>query len=295
MPFLFTCPHCQTSTQVEDCYSGHEGACVTCGKPIKIPEFDVSRAASSQKRSKYSVSMVIGTVLAILVIFSLGFLLIRSGDRVMQRMSNNRGVSESVSNLRKIVAALNAYASDHGTYPPSVMTVGRNKHSWRVLILPYLQENQLYDQYDLEQPWDSETNMAVAYQFPAVFQNQRLPRTDAVQHSDYFLVTGPGTLFPSSGPLSPTDVTDDPGQTLLLVEARSMGNWGSVWTEPIDFNVESLSVKGFNELGGVLENGFAAGTVDGKGHFISKSTEPAVISALFTANGGERLSDDVLD
>jgi len=221
--------------------------------------------------------------------------LIRAGGRTVQRMTANRGRSDSIANLRKISAALNAYASDHGTYPPPVFTVGGNKHSWRILILPYLNENTLYSQYDLNQPWDSNANMEVSYQLPSVFQNQRVSRFAGMQQSDYFLITGPGTLFPASGPLSPDEVTDDAGQTLLLVETRLIGQGGTCWTEPIDFKIQSLQVKGYAELGGVLDGGFSVATVDGRGHFLSEATDPIVLGALITANGGERLSDDVLD
>lgn len=295
MPFLFTCPHCQTSTQVDDCYSGHEGTCVTCGKAIKIPDFEISEQQTSKRPSKYSMPMLIGAGFFVVVLTCLGFLLIRAGGRTVQRMTANRGRSDSIANLRKISAALNAYASDHGTYPPPVFTVGNNKHSWRILILPYLNENALYSKYDLDQPWDSAVNMEVGYDLPVVFQNQRVSRFAGSQQSDYFLITGPGTLFPAAGPLSPDQVTDDAGQTLLLVETRLIGQGGRFWTEPIDFQVQSLQVRGYAQLGGVLDGGFSVATVDGRGHFVSEATDPIVLGALITVNGGERLSDDVLD
>jgi hypothetical protein len=90
-------------------------------------------------------------------------------------------------------------------------------------------------------------------------------------------------------------VTDDTGQTLLLIETELIGQGGGFWTEPIDFQVQSLQVRGYAQLGGVLDGGFSVATVDGRGHFISEATDPILLEALITANGGERLSDDVLD
>ena len=60
----------------------------------------------------------------------------QSGGQTVQRMSTTRGRSASVDNLRRIAAALNAYANDNGSYPPSVLKIGSRRHSWRVLILP---------------------------------------------------------------------------------------------------------------------------------------------------------------
>ena len=111
MPFLFTCPNCQTSTQVDDCYSGHDGTCVTCGKAIQIPDFDTSEQQTSRRPRKYSVPLLIGAGFFMVVLACVGYLLIRAGGRTVQRMTANRGRADSISNLRKISAALNAYAS----------------------------------------------------------------------------------------------------------------------------------------------------------------------------------------
>ena len=298
MPFLFTCPHCHTSTQVDDCYSGHEGTCVTCGKAILIPDFESSGEESVAAGRKYSLPMFLSIGFFVVILICLGFLLIRTGGDTMQRMATNRVRAESVSNLRKIAAALNAYARDHGTYPPPVVTVGANTHSWRVLILPYLNENALYDQYDFDEPWNSESNQMFEYRAPAVFQNQKQNEAQLQRfgsQSDYFLITGPGTLFPSTGPLSPDQILDDAGQTLLVVEASLIGQGRVSWTDPVDIKVNSLRTGGYGELGGVLEDGFAFATVDEKTRFISDSADPIAIRAMITANGGERLPSDVFD
>ncbi|MCH1439939.1 MAG: DUF1559 domain-containing protein [Rubripirellula sp.] len=298
MSFLFTCPHCHTSTQVDDCYSGHEGACVTCGKAIQIPDFESSGEKRAERSRKYSSSMFLGIGFFLVILTCLGFLLIRTGGDTIQRMATNRVRSESASNLRKIAAALNAYARDHGTYPPPVVKVGTNTHSWRILILPYLNENALHDRYDFDQSWDSEANMIVAGSIPAVFRNSKQDPGffgALTSQSDYYLITGPGTLFPSTGPLSPDQIRDDAGQTLLLVEARRPGQEMSLWTFPGDIKMNTLRSSGYGELGGVLAEGFAFATVDEKVRFMTDSSDPLVIGAVISANGGERLPSDVFD
>ena len=298
MSFLFTCPHCQTSTQVDDCYSGHEGACVTCGKAIQIPDFESSGEQRAKRSQKYSLPMFLSIGFFVVILICLGFLVVRTGGDTMQRMATNRARAESSSNLQKIAAALNAYARDHGTYPPPVVTMGANAHSWRILILPYLNENALYDRYDFQQPWTSDVNMGVAYSIPAVFRNPNQNQNGSFSWSvasHYFLITGKGTLFPSSGPLAPDQIRDDAGQTLLLVEAQTPDQVGSYWTSPKDIDMSTLQASSFGDLGGILEEGFAFATVDEQTQFMPDSTDPLVIRAIITANGGERLPSDVFD
>lgn len=300
MPLLFTCPHCQTSTQVDDCYSGHEGACVTCGKAIQIPDFDTATGQAPETGQRYSFPKVLSIGLALVILLCLGFLLVRTGGDTMERIAATRARSESVSNLRQIAAALNAYARDHGTYPPPTLKVGANTHSWRILILPYLNENTLYDQYDFDKSWDSEDNMRIGYNAPAVFRNPTHTRNQGLwapvgSEAHYFLITGPGTLFPKTGPLSPEQISDDAGQTLLLAEARLSGQRVTFWIEPEDFDISKLQANTYAELGGILEEEFAFATVDEQVRFLPEATDPLVIRAAVTANGGERLSSDVFD
>ena len=137
-----------------------------------------------------------------------------------------------------------------------------------------------------------------AYRIPAVFQNEKQnqgPFGKFGSQSDYVLITGSGTLFPRTGPLSSDQIRDDAGQTLLLVESRLIGKEGVAWIEPVDIDVNALRTSGYGELGGILEDGFAFATIDEKALFVSGSADPLVIRAVITANGGERLPSDVFD
>ncbi len=119
MPYLFTCPHCQTKTQVEDCYSGQAGECVTCGGAIQLPQFAVAATPLPQSRSdSKSVRWIVASVVAVILLGCLAFAMARIGGDTMNRLTSNRERTNSIRNLEKIAAALNAYAADHGTYPP---------------------------------------------------------------------------------------------------------------------------------------------------------------------------------
>ena len=303
MSFLFTCPHCQTKTQVPEQYSGQAGECVTCGEPIQLPDFAADTTGTEpdvSNRSKPAAWIAAGVVAAI-VLGSLLVAMIRYGGQSMNRITTNRARTSSIRNLEKIAEALTAYAADQGgAYPPSysVDAGGKVLHSWRVLILPYLGEEELYNEFDLALPWDNALNLQAAQKIPRVYQHANTGSRSLFTQSAYYLITGPRTLFPKLGPLGPGDVADDPTQTILVTEANPIVPTG-LWTEPIDLDFAIMQcIVGASsgvEAGGMLEDGVAFATVDGRGHFLPNSVEPMVFHALITPAGGERLPDDTLD
>ena len=118
--------------------------------------------------------------------------------------------------------------------------------------------------------------------------------------SGYYLMTGAGTLFPKSGPLSPDKIQDNASQTILVIEGapqlnRSIGGWA----EPVDLDFAAMQgvINGTLgvEPGGRIPSGAMMVTVDGRGHFLANGLSPVVFSALVTPNGSEPLPDDTLD
>ncbi|WP_165440501.1 DUF1559 family PulG-like putative transporter [Rubripirellula amarantea] len=245
--------------------------------------------------------LIATTIVSLLLLTAFFFTVVRFGGRTMETLSNNRDQKASMRNLERIAKALNAYAADHGTYPPS-MTLDSNNvpmHSWRTLILPYLGEQSLYDQIDFDLPWDDPKNRQVTdYRIPQVYVHPNAGPYAMGSGPDYFLITGPGTLFPKAAAFSPAEITDDPTQTLLVVEGAPSVPPMS-WTEPMDLDFTlmrgSLLLNPGIEPGGLIEGGVAVATVDGRGHFIQDTIEPSVFLALVTPNGEERLPDDTLD
>ena len=304
MPHLFTCPHCQAKTRVEDRYSGHKGECFNCGAAIQLPDFAGTRATNyasphGQAKRPFGTLLAAGVVLTLLV--CLGFGVLRFGGSSVRRLGQIRLRNASISNLEAIAEALNAYAADHGTYPPAILrdSSGKALHSWRVLLLPYLGEQELYDQFNLSEPWDSETNLLALYPMPSVYEH---PAGGSGMQSQpgYALITGPQTLFPDGNPGSPDSVADDPSQTILVIGGKPpvMANIGG-WTEPIDLPIGSMQgmINGTIgvEPGGWLDDGVTMATVDARGHFVSQDMTPETFQALVTPSGGELLPDSTLD
>lgn len=112
-------------------------------------------------------------------------------------------------------------------------------HSWRVLLLPFLEERQLYERYNLEEPWDSPANRILIDECPAVF------RMHGERHGDrdvtnYLAVTGDGTVWPPDKTISYDSVTDGTERTILIVENQKSG---IIWTEPRDLSLHAMTLK----------------------------------------------------
>lgn len=303
MSYLFTCPHCRTRTEVEDEYSGQTGECVVCGHEIILPDFAPGAGTDAgrhrdvhSKKRKRSAAWMVAAVVMLLIVGAAGIAIVQVGGTTAARLRAGRTRIGSIKNLEKIAQALNAYAADHGAYPaPAILdAAGKPLLSWRVLILPYLDEVELYDQFDLNAKWDSVQNQQITYgQMPSVYRH---PDTDAwATDSVYHMVTGDGTLFPKSGPLGPKQAIDGAAKTILLVESRA----SSIWTEPADLDITAsggtINSASGTDLGGVTAGGVCVVTVDGRGHFLTETTAPMTVNALVTPQGGEPLPDDVLD
>ncbi|TWT55367.1 DUF1559 family PulG-like putative transporter [Allorhodopirellula solitaria] len=303
MPYLFTCPHCHTRTEVENEFSGQSGECVVCGHEITLPNFAPEAQSSTPgsqstggKRRKRSAAWVVAAVVVLMIAGAATIAIVRVGGTTATRLREGRTRIASIRNLETIAQALNAYAADHGTYPaPSLYSpAGKPTLSWRVSILPYLGEEELYDRFDLSSTWDSSHNRRIANEgMPSIYRHPDSESwsTEAVYH----LVTGAGTLFPASQALGPKDAVDGARQTLLLVESPV----STIWSEPVDVDFAmsggTINAAQGNDLGGLTDGGVCVVTVDGRGHFLPETTAPMTVSALITPQGGEPLPDDVLD
>jgi type II secretory pathway pseudopilin PulG len=137
--------------------------------------------------------------------------------------------SQCSNNLKQIGLAMYNYVSANNALPPAytVDANGKPLHSWRTLILPYMEQGNLYDKIDLSKPWDDPANKEAyettveAYQCPSV----DIPATSTT----YLAVVTRGGCFQATEPRSLSDITDDKNSTLVVVEvdAESSVHWMS--------------------------------------------------------------------
>ncbi|MGI9456005.1 MAG: DUF1559 domain-containing protein [Aeoliella sp.] len=192
--------------------------------------------------------------------------------------------TQSINNLKQLALAMLNYEATYGHFPPAVIKKeGQPPHSWRVAILPFLEQQTSYEQYEFDEPWDSETNKKVLAQMPAVFRSSQGEKADST-NSSYFALTGHETVFADD--LNPTrfaDIRDGSSMTLLLVEAKR--DVPVPWTKPEDIPYDSQ--RPLPELGGYYSGIFNAAMCDGSVRAISTETEEKNLRAWITKEGGE--------
>jgi hypothetical protein len=143
----------------------------------------------------------------------------------------------SLANLRRIALAICDYVRENdGRMPPPFTTdaAGNRLHSWRSLILPFLDLDELYAAIDLQQPWNASVNRAVAARTPDVFSS---PDT-ASGHTRYSAIVGPDTLWPPNTTRMLSDVTSGYSFTIAVVESPCSE---FEWMAPDDSDIDALA------------------------------------------------------
>jgi prepilin-type processing-associated H-X9-DG protein len=147
------------------------------------------------------------------------------------------------NNLKVIALALQNYHDDHGMFPPAFIPDknGKPMHSWRVLLLPYMEEKALYDQYNFQEPWDGPNNskllmnpMPYAYRWYQCPSDPRTGRGPGIWTS-YVAVVGPRTAWPGAPMRKMSEIADGTANTILVMEDQSTG---IPWMEPRDLMLD---------------------------------------------------------
>ncbi|MEM7455991.1 MAG: DUF1559 domain-containing protein [Planctomycetota bacterium] len=137
-------------------------------------------------------------------------------------------------NLRQISVGFASYEADNGSFPPANVPGDEPglKHSWRVMLLPYIGEKALFDRYRFDEPWDSPHNSKLIPEIPYLFQSPESPRAGLTKAK---LVVGPGTAFESDSGIRFPDISDGLSTSLLVVEDYRNP---VPWTKPEDLTLE---------------------------------------------------------
>ena len=184
------------------------------------------------------------------------------------------------------------YHDEHGTYPPAYLLGpdGTPWHSWRVLILPYIEQQELYDSYSFDEPWDGPNNRKLADRMPWMYAFHSIDRDAINTTSNYLAVVGDNTVWCSRASVKQDDVTDSMETSILFVENQGANVH---WMEPRDLDFATMDMRINSPRGISSPYDFpAVATVDGGLLRLSPSLDPNVLRAMFTINGGESLKQN---
>ena len=217
--------------------------------------------------------------------------------------SNRRVRSPCKNNLKQIGLALHNYHDTYHSFPPAFVLGpdGKPWHSWRVLLLPFLEEQPLAEKYRFDEPWNGPNNSKLLDQRPEVFACHWFDSGPFVAKTDttYVAVVGPQTVWPGASSIQVTDVADGMSNTVLVIEVRDAG---IPWLAPDDLafdeaNQRPRGTKGrhpssihFAE-GDTDHGGLHVLMGDGTVRFVNFDIAPEIWKALLTHVGGEEIKD----
>lgn len=303
MPIDFICPRCNASLSVPDEYAGQRGPCPRCEATVTIPLVGAPAfnrpESSAAGRSSYKWLVILTLLLpvAFLAILAVVGAVVAMIYPAMQASREAQRQVECWNNLQRIGLAFKRYHDDHGCFPPAYLADenGEPMHSWRVLILPQLDEEFLYSEYNFDQPWDSPRNQALAQLMPDVYDCPSDRDTWGFETS-YMMLVGPGTISDGPGTTSMDEITDGKDRTIVLVETT--GN-PAYWMEPTDLDTEGISFRVNDPVSEGIQSNHSGGAhvlfVDGSVHFLPDSISPADVEGLSTISGDEKIDDVYLD
>ncbi len=187
---------------------------------------------------------------------------------------------DAMNHMKQILLAFHNFQDVNGHFPAAALygADGLPKLSWRVAVLPYLGENELYNQFRLDEAWDSPHNKALIDRMPAVFGTPQSPAPAG--ETRIRGVAGKGAAFEGTQGNRLPDFTDGLSNTLLLLVARD----ASPWTKP-----EELPFgpgKPLPALDDSDPQGTLIGLCDGSVRRIPGS-DATLLTQLITRNGQE--------
>lgn len=206
---------------------------------------------------------------------------VQSARQAAQRMQGS-------NNLKQLALAMHNYESAYRTLPATAILergTGKPLLSWRVAVLPFIEQAALYNQFHLDEPWDSEHNIKLLERMPETFASKGKKLKPG--YTVYVAPVNDETLLRKDELSKFASITDGTSNTIMLVEA---GEEAAVpWTKPDDLDVDFENMRDlFTKLRSNSTPGvFQACLGDGSVRAMSTSIDMNMLRALLTRAGGE--------
>ena len=207
----------------------------------------------------------------------------------IQKVREAAARMSSQNNLKQLGLAIHSYHDANGHMPQDIVDKnGKPLLSWRVAILPYIEQDNLYKQFKLDEPWDSKHNKPLSQIMVKTFISPSATRPARIEYglSSYHAITGPGTAFEPGKKLRLIDFTDGTSNTIMVIETDVLVPWAKPGGFPFD---PKLPLPKITAPGG--KPTFNALFGDGSVRAIKTTVTEKTLKALFTRAGGEVIDD----
>ena len=198
----------------------------------------------------------------------------------------------TANNLKILEIALHSYHDAmqqlpiHGVAAPGEPS--KPILSWRVAILPYIEHDNLYRQFNHNEPWDSEHNKKLIPLMPKVYMSRT--KTAPEGHTYWQQLVGPGGVRPGSR-WSFVRFTDGTSNTAAVAEAAEP----VIWTKPADVEVPKEFAPGAlkAKFAGQFNGGFFVLMWDGSVTVARDDADETALQRLFCPDDGQINNHDL--
>lgn len=197
-----------------------------------------------------------------------------------------------MNNVRQLCLASLNHESAHRRFPSNIAInnpeAGENL-SWRVHLLPFLDRQDLYDQFKLDEPWDSPNNRALIPQMPEYYQHPQLQEDLAEGFTVFHMPTSPAgseapaVLVEGEQGITFDALTDGSSNTILILEVSK--SEAVPWTKPQDWQFDPNNPS--RGVGDTFPRTFIAGMCDGSTHSMDTQMSAEALKPLFTRSAGD--------
>jgi hypothetical protein len=203
---------------------------------------------------------------------------------VVEKIREAAGRAQSANNLKQIGIAMHGYHDTYMQLPRHAIYSKDGKTpllSWRVAILPFIEGQELYKQFKLDEPWDSAHNKKLIAKMPTIYEPLGMGKKG--EGLTYYQVfTGPNTMFNGNVATRFADVTDGLSNTLLAIEGKDP----VIWTKPADLTLPKDKDR-LTPVGGLFKTGTTALYGDGSVNFLPRTLDGKQLRALVTPAGND--------
>jgi hypothetical protein len=230
------------------------------------------------------ITACVGTLLSC-VVLSLGGLMLPAVSKVRDAAAR----AQTQNNLKQLILAMQNYNDTYNQLPGAAICdkTGKPLLSWRVALLPYIEQQGLYNQFKLDEPWDGPNNIKLLAKMPKVYLLPGDTETPA-DRTHYQVFVGKGAAFElKRGYKIPGDFPDGTSNTILIAEVANAVPWTKPEDVPFDPRQPMLPL-----MSNHFRAGFHVGMGDGSVRAVVPQISEATFIAAITRNGRERLGPD---